>query len=182
MHMKTAFLNGEIKEEVYIEQSEGFKVHGKETDVYRLKKELYGLKQAPRAWYGQIDGFLVRLGFTKSDADSNLYYKDLEGDTLILVLYVDDLFLTRAERLVSWCQKQLSSEFEMKDLGLMHFFLGLEIWQQLNAILVSQGKYTVDILRRFGMMDCKSMVTPMSLNLKKLWSDESDLVDPTMNR
>ena len=64
----------------------------------------------------------------------------------------------------------------------MHFFLGLEIWQLSDAILVSQGKYTVDILRRFGMMDCKSMSTPMTLNLKKLCSDESDLVDPTMYR
>ena len=70
MDMKTTFLNGEIEEEVYIEQPEGFKVHGKETHVCRLKKALYGLKQAPRAWYGRIDGFLVKLGFNKSDADS----------------------------------------------------------------------------------------------------------------
>jgi hypothetical protein len=93
-----------------------------------LKNALYGLKQDPRAWYGRIDGFLVKLGFTKSDVDSNLYYKVVEGDTLILVLYMDYLFLTRAERLVTWCKKHLSSKFEMKDLGLMHFFLGLEIW------------------------------------------------------
>ena len=72
----------------------------------------------------------MKFGFTKSDVDSNLYYKVVQGDTLILVLYVDDLFLTGVERLVSWCKKQLSSEFEMKDLGLMHFLLGLEIWQQ----------------------------------------------------
>ena len=69
-----------------------------------------------------------------------------------------------------------------EDLGLMHYFLGLEIWQQSDAILASQGKYTVDILSRFGMMDCKSMSTPMTLNLKKLCSDDSDLVDPTMYR
>ena len=180
MDVKTAFLSGEIEEEVYIEQSEGFEVHGKETHVCRLKKALYGLKQAPRACYGRIDGFLVKLGFTKSDADSNLYYKVVEGDTLILVLYVDDLFLTEDDRLVSWCKKQLSAEFEMKDLGLMHYFLGLAIWQKPDAILVSQGKYTVDILRRFGMMDSKSMSTPMTTNLKKLSSDDSDLVDPTM--
>ena len=124
----------------------------------------------------------MKLGFTKSDADSNLYYKVVEGDTLILVLYVDDLFLTGEDRLVSWCKKQLSAKFEMKDLGLMHYFLGLEIWQKSDAILASQGKYMVDILRRFGMMDCKSMSTPMTPNLKKLCSDGSDLVDPTMYR
>ena len=75
MDVKTAFLNGEIEEEVHVEQPDGFVVHGKESDVCRLKKALYGLKQAPRAWYGRIDGFLVRLGFTKNVADSNLYYK-----------------------------------------------------------------------------------------------------------
>ena len=101
---------------------------------------------------------------------------------MILVLYVDDLFLTGDDRLVSWCKKQLSTEFEMKDVGLMHYFLGLEIWQKPDTILVSQGKYTVDILRRFGMMDSKSMSTPMTPNLKKLCSDDSDLVDPTMYR
>ena len=152
MDVKTTFLNGEIEEEVYVEQPEGFVVHGKESHVCRLKKAMYALKQAPRAWYGRINGFLVRLGFTKSDADSNMYYKVVEGDTLILVLYVDDLFLIEAERLVTWCKKQLLSEFEMKDLGLMHFFLGLEIWQRSNVILVSQGRYTIDILRRFGMI------------------------------
>ena len=94
----------EIEQEVYIEQREGFEVHGKETHVYILKKTLYGLKQAPRAWYGWIYVFLVRIGFTKSDVDSNLYYKVVEGDTLILVLYVDDLFLTIVERLVTWCK------------------------------------------------------------------------------
>ena len=95
------------------------------------------MKQAPRSWYGQINGFLLRLGFTKSDVDYNLYYKVVEGDMLIMVLYMDELFLTRAERLVTWCKKKLLSEFEMKDLGLMHFFLGVEILQRSDAILVS---------------------------------------------
>ena len=182
MDVKTTFINGEIEEEVYVENLEGFKVHGKETHVCRLKKALYGLKQAPRAWYGQIDGFLPRLEFTKSDVDSNLYYKVVKGDTFIMALYVDCLFLIGEDRLVTWCTKQLSLEFEMKDLGLIQLFLGLEILQQSNVILVSRGKYTVDILRIFGMMHCKSMATPMNLNLKKLYSDELDLVDPTMYR
>ena len=142
----------------------------------QIEESIVWMKQAPRAWYGRIDGFLVKLGFTKSDVDSNLYYKVVVGDTLILVLYVDDLFLTGDDRLVSWCKKQLSAEFEMKDLGLMHYFLGLEIWQKPDAILVSQGKYMVDILRRFGMMDSKSMSTPMTPNIKKLYSDDLDLL------
>ena len=128
MDVKTAFLNGIIKEEVYIEQPEGFVVHGKESHVCKLKKGLNGLKQAPRAWYGRINGFLVSLGFTKSDADPNLYYKVVNDEPLILVLYVVDLFLTGNEKLIVWCKKKLASEFEMKDLGLMHYFLGLEVW------------------------------------------------------
>ena len=94
MDVKTAFLNGIIEEEVYKEQPEGFIVHGKDSHICKLKEALYGLKQAPRAWYGRIDIFLVSLGFTKSDADPNLYYKVVNDEPLILVLYVNDLFLT----------------------------------------------------------------------------------------
>ena len=79
MDVKTVFLNGEIEEELYVEHPDGFIVHGKESHVCRLKKALYGLKQAPRAWYGRINGFIMKLGFTKSIADSNLYYKIVNG-------------------------------------------------------------------------------------------------------
>jgi hypothetical protein len=105
MDVKTAFLNGVIEEEVYIEHPQGFVIHGKESHVCRLKKALYGLKQAPRAWYARIDSYLMSLGFTKSDADPNLYYKVENGCPLILILYVDDLFLTGDEKAHSWVQE-----------------------------------------------------------------------------
>ena len=94
-----------------------------DSHVCKLENTFYGLKQAPHAWYGQIDGFLVSLGFTKSDVDPNLYYKVVNDDPLILVLYVDDLFLTKNEKLILWCKKKLAFEFEMKDLGFMHYLL-----------------------------------------------------------
>ena len=94
MDVKTAFLNGEVEQEVYIEQPEGFVTHDKISHVCKLKKALYGLKQAPRAWYGRIDIFLQSLGFSKSIADPNLYIKIIQNHPVILVLYVDDLFLT----------------------------------------------------------------------------------------
>jgi hypothetical protein len=97
MDVKTTFLNGQVEEEVYIEQPEGFVVHEKESHVCKLRKALYGLKQAPRAWYARIDGYLQSLGFSKSIVDSNLYFKVEENHPLILVLYVDDLFLTGEE-------------------------------------------------------------------------------------
>ena len=99
MDTNTTFLNGVIEEEVYIEHPEGFDVENRETHVCRLHRALYGLKQAPRAWYSRIDSYLWEMGFQRSEADHNLYF--LTGEVpLILVLYVDDLFLTRDERLI----------------------------------------------------------------------------------
>jgi hypothetical protein len=93
-----------------------------------LKKDLYELKQAPRAWYVRINSFLTSLSFTKSKAYSNLYFKVMNDDPVILSLYVDDLFLTRKENIITECKKKTIPEFEMKYLGLMHYFLGLDIW------------------------------------------------------
>jgi hypothetical protein len=161
MDVKTAFLNGAIEEEVYIEQPQGFEVEDKKSHVYRLKKALYGLKQAPRAWYGRIDSFLTSLGFTKSKADSNLYFKIMDNEPV---------------------NRDLPQEFEMKDLGLMHYFLGLEVWQSLERIFLNQGKYTIKILKRFDMLECKSMNTPMEAKLNMLVNTSSDLIDTTLYR
>ena len=176
------FLYGMVKNEVYMEQSLGFETHDRQSHVFRLKKALYGLKQAPRTWYGRIDSFLMSLGFTKSKADSNLYYKVVDGDQVILLMYVDDLFLTGEEKLILDSKRKLIVEFEMKDLGMMPYFLGLEVWQKPGEIMLSQGKYVVEILKRFGMMDCKSMTTPMTTNLKLLGDTTSETVDATLYR
>jgi hypothetical protein len=108
MDVKTTFLNGIIEEEVYIEKPQGFEVHGRESHVCRLKKSLYRLKQAPRAWYSRIDGYLQSMGFTKSEADPNLYFILVGADPLILVLYMDDLFLTGVEELIARVQSRFS--------------------------------------------------------------------------
>ena len=84
----------------------------------KLKKDLYGLKQAPRAWYARIDNYLWGLGFSKSIVDSNIYIKVVKNQTLIMVLYVDDMFLTGEEHLIAQCKRELATEFEMKDMGL----------------------------------------------------------------
>ena len=102
-------------------------IHVKESHVYRMKKDMHGLKKAPRAWYARIDGHLMSLGFSKSIVDPNLYYKIVHGESLILVLYVDDLFLTDAESLIVECKYALAFEFEMRYLGMMHYLLGLEV-------------------------------------------------------
>jgi hypothetical protein len=113
---------------VHIEQPQGFEVEDRKTHVCRLKKALYGLKKAPRSWYGRIDSVLTSLGFTKSKVDSNLYFKVMNDEPTIFLLYVDDLFLIGEENLITDCKKKLTAKFEMKDLGPMHYFLGLEVW------------------------------------------------------
>jgi hypothetical protein len=100
MDVKTVFLNGIIEEEVYIEQLEGFETFDSESHVCKLKRALYGLKEAPRAWYTRINNYFTGLGFTKSEADANLYQILVEGKILIIFLYVDDLISTGDEQLI----------------------------------------------------------------------------------
>jgi hypothetical protein len=182
MDVKTTFLNGVIEEEVYIEQPQGFEVEDRKTHVCRLKKALYGLKQDPRAWYGRIDGFLMSLGFTKSKFDSNIYFKIVNDEPVILLVYVEDLILTGEEKVIIDCKKNPVVEFEMKDLGLMNYFLGLEVWQSPEKIFLNQGKYAIEILNRFDMLEYKSMNTPMETKLKILVDTSSELVDAMMYR
>jgi hypothetical protein len=100
----------------------------------------------------------------------------------MLVLYLHDLFLIGDEKIIDRCKWELTSEFKMKDMGLMHYFLELEVWQRSYKIFNIQGKYTIDILNIFWMMDCKSMVTPMVRNLKLLSDSYSEMVDQMMYR
>eukprot|EP00253_Pinus_taeda_P035948 PITA_35948 len=110
----------------------------------------------------------MKLGFTRNEVDPNLYFKVENDKPLILVLYVDDLFLICADPLIHKCKRELAYEFEMKDLGPMHYFLGLEAWKNPSEIFLSHGKYVVKILERFGMVDCKPVTTLMELNFNKL--------------
>ena len=99
------------------------------------KKTLYGLNQAPHAWNGRIDRYLVNLGFTKSDVDPNIYYKIVEDEPLVLVLYVDDLFLIGNEKLIAWCKKKLAFEFDMKDLGFDALLL------RIRSVAEAEGNF-----------------------------------------
>ena len=112
------------------------------------------------------------MGVSKSKANPNLYFKVIEDEPVILLLYVDDLFLTGNEKHIAYCKKKLDEEFKMKAIGFMYYFLGLEVWQSPEGIFLNQVMYAVEILKRFDMLDCKSMATPMDTNLKLL-SDET---------
>ena len=117
-------------------------------------------------------------------ADPNLYFKVTKGDMLILILYVDDFLITGEEHLINQCKKDLASELEMKALGILHYFLGLEVREKSRNIFLHQKKYIVDILNGFGMWDYQSMSTPMETSLHKLKEAraESKLVNPTLYR
>ena len=177
--VKTAFFNGVVEEEVYVEQPLGFETHDRETHVCKLKKSLYGLKQAPMTWYNKIEIFLTSLVFTKSKENFNLYYKLEEGNPVILLLYVNDLFVTSVDGLIVDTKRKLVGNLKMKELGMMHYFLGMEVWQNADGISLGQGKYAVEVPKRLRMMECKAMTTPMASNLKLLSDASSKTVDAT---
>jgi len=139
LDVKSAFLNGVLQEEIYVEQPEGFVVQGKEDKVYLLKKALYGLKQAPRAWYSRINDHLLNIGFEKSLSVSTLYVKHKGNNVLIVSLYVDDMLVTGDDtRLVEEFKQEMMQAFEMTDLGLMTYFLGIEIKQNENEVFIAK--------------------------------------------
>ena len=98
----------------------------------------------------------------------------------MLLLYVDDLFVTGMDGLIFDTKRKLAIEFEMKELGMMHYFIGMEVWQNTNGISMGQGKYAIEILKRFRMLDCKAMTTPMASNLKLLCDASSKTFDATI--
>jgi hypothetical protein len=126
MNVKSAFLNGELEEEVYIEQPEGFQLSENADYVCKLKKALYGLKQPPKAWYSRLDKYLQQEGFRKGSADINLYIKVSQGNILLIEVYVDDIIFGSDDgRLSKKFAKDMQNEFEMSLLGELSFFLGL---------------------------------------------------------
>ncbi|KAG8475459.1 hypothetical protein CXB51_032225 [Gossypium anomalum] len=149
LDVKSAFLNGFLEEEIYIDQPQGFVVSGKEQMVYKLKKALYGLKQAPRAWYTRIDSYLLSLGFERSISEPNLYVKEKQAETqLIVSLYVDDLLVTGGDRnMLADFKAKMKDTFEMSDLGQMIYFLGMEVQQTHSGIFLGQKTFAAKILR-----------------------------------
>jgi len=169
LDVKTAFLHGELEEEIYMDQPEGFIVPGKEDHVCKLKRSLYGLKQSPRQWYKRFDSFMMSHGFKRSEFDSCVYIKFVEGSPIYLLLYVDDMLIAaKSKKEITTLKKLLSSEFEMKDLGAAKKILGMEITRDRNSglLFLSQQSYIKKVLHRFNMHDAKSVSTPIAPHFK----------------
>ncbi|GJZ22984.1 retrovirus-related pol polyprotein from transposon TNT 1-94 [Tanacetum coccineum] len=180
MDVKTAFLNGPLKEEVYVAQPDGFVDPDHPDNVYRLRKALYRLKQAPRAWYDELSNFLISKGFTKGTIDPTLFTIRYEEDILLVQIYVDDIiFGSLNPKFSKRFEKLMHSRFEMSLMGEMKFFLGLQIHQSPCGIFINQAKYTLDILRKHGMEKGQSIGTPMAMKPKLDADLSGTLVDET---
>jgi hypothetical protein len=169
LDVKNAFLHGLLHEEVYMSQPGGFEDPTFPTHVCKLDKSLYGLKQAPRAWNERFTAFLPSVGFKCSNADPSLFVKVSGSSHVYLLLYVDDIIITGdSEDLITEVKHALQTEFDMKDLGPLHYFLGLEIKYLENGLFLSQHKYAKDLLHKSGMDDCNTHLTPSQAGFKLL--------------
>jgi transposase InsO family protein len=162
MDVKSAFLNGPIKEEVYVEQPPGFEDDRYPDHVCKLSKALYGLKQAPRAWYECLRDFLIANSFKVGKADPTLFTKTCNGDLFVCQIYVDDIIFGSTNQ--KYCEefsRVMTQKFEMSMMGELNYFLGFQVKQLKDGTFISQTKYTQDLLKWFGMKDAKPANTPM---------------------
>ncbi|WVY90442.1 hypothetical protein V8G54_035956 [Vigna mungo] len=170
LDVKTTFLHGDLEEKIYMKQPEGFEEPGKEHLVCRLKKSLYGLKQAPRQWYKKFDSFMIQHNFKKTSADHCVFVKHYEnGESTILLLYVDDMLIVGKDKIkIAALKKALSKSFAMKDLGAVKKILGMKISRDRfrRMLWVSQEDYIEKILKRFNMHNAKSARVPIAGHFK----------------
>lgn len=162
MDVKSAFLNGLIKEEVYVKQPPGFENHNFPKHVFELKKSLYGLKQAPRAWYERLSNFLLENNIIRGKFDTTLFHKTIKKDMIICQIYVDDIiFGTTNATLGKEFSKSMQAEFEMSMMGELKYFLGIQINQTSEGTYVHQTKYVKEILKKFNLNESNMAKTPM---------------------
>jgi len=183
MDVKSAFLNGFIKEDVYVSQPPGFENYDKPNHVYKLKKALYGLKQAPRAWYDRLKTFLVEHEYKMGMVDNTLFVKKKENHIMIVQIYVDDIvFGSTDQSLCDEFANSMHDEFEMSMMGELNFFLGLQIKQLEDGIFINQSKYIKEMLKKFEMENAKPLDTPMATTTRLCLDEESESMDKTKYR
>ncbi|BFG40858.1 hypothetical protein CerSpe_271320 [Prunus speciosa] len=167
MDVKTAFLNGELDEEIYMEQPEGFIVKGQEQKVCKLVKSLYGLKQAPKQWHEKFDHTMMTHGFKINECDKCVYIKTHKNACVIVCLYVDDMLIIGTNKdIINSTKKMLNSNFDMKDLGLADVILGIRVKRNSDGYILTQSHYVETILRKFGHFGNNHAVTPFDASCK----------------
>lgn len=180
LDIKNAFLHGDLEEEIYMEQPPGFIAQGESGLVCKLQKSLYGLKQSPRAWFGRFSNVIQQFGLVRCEADHSVFFRCSSSKTFIyLVVYVDDIVITGDDQEGIQALKQhLFQHFQTKDLGSLHYFLGIEVAQSKSGIAICQRKYALDILEETGLLNCKPADTPMDPNVKLLPNQGEPYSDP----
>ncbi|GJT75551.1 putative ribonuclease H-like domain-containing protein [Tanacetum coccineum] len=183
MDVKSAFLCGKIKEEVYVCQPPGFEDPDFPDRVYKVEKALYGLHQAPRAWYETLSTYLLDNGFQRGKIDKTLFIKRDKSDILLVQVYVDDIiFGFTRKKMCTEFEKMMHKKFQMSSMGELTFFLGLQVKQKEDGIFISQDKYVNEILNKFGFSDVKTTSTPMETQKTLLKDADGEDVDEYLYR
>ncbi|GJZ52194.1 retrovirus-related pol polyprotein from transposon TNT 1-94 [Tanacetum coccineum] len=183
MDVKTAFLNCELKEEVYVSQPEGFVDQDNPSHVYKLKKAMYGLKQALHAWYDMLSSFLISQQFSKGAVDPTLFTQKAGNDLLLVQIYVYDIiFASTNTAICNEFANLMTTKFKMSMMGHMSFFLGLQISQSPRGIFLNQSKYASEIIKKYGLLTSDSEDTPMVENNKLDEDLHGTSVDATLYR
>ncbi|KAH9671623.1 retrovirus-related pol polyprotein from transposon RE1 [Citrus sinensis] len=165
--INNAFLNGDLVEDVFMKQPEGFINVHKPGHICKLNKALYGLKQAPRAWFDKLKETLIKWGFQNSRADTSLFLKKEKGSMIMILIYVDDILITGPNsKVLEDFISYFSSVFALKDLGSLSYFLGIEVSYYNGSIFLSQRKYIRDLLKKTELLSCKGCDTPMTTGTK----------------
>ncbi|KAI3808618.1 hypothetical protein L1987_24573 [Smallanthus sonchifolius] len=182
LDVNNAFLHGDLDEEVYMKVPQGFSKEG-ETRVCRLRQSLYGLKQASRNWYHKFTKFLLSLDFKQSKADHSLFTYQKGGIYVAILIYVDNVIIVgnNAEK-IQQTKQQLDEEFSVKNLGPLKYFLGIEVAKTSDRLVLSQRKYTLDILKDSGMLGCRPSAFPFEQGTKLDKGEEQARVDVTQYR
>lgn len=176
--IQNAFLHGILDEDVYMKQPPGFEDSAHPKFLCKLDKSLYGLKQAPRAWFFRLSGTLIKLGFQASKADVSLFIFNRDGIQMYILIYVDDIIIiSSSSSTTNRLLLQLRNEFAVKDLGQLHYFLGIEVHHTPTGLVLAQRKYIQDLLLRTNMDTSKGVPTPM-LPTDKLSLHTVDLLSP----
>jgi hypothetical protein len=180
MDVKSAFLNDDLKEEVYVHQPPGFAISGKEGKVLRLRKALYGLRQALMAWNAKLDSTLKGMGFGQSPHEAAIYRWGNGGNALLVGVYVDDLVITGTKDTeVAAFKEEMKATFQMSDLGLLSFYLGIEVHQSDSGITLWQTAYAKRVVEMAGLTDCNPALTSMEERLKLSRDSTTEEVDAT---
>ncbi|XP_052107967.1 uncharacterized mitochondrial protein AtMg00810-like [Arachis duranensis] len=181
MDVKNAFLNGDLKQKVYMKPPPGYPCPSRK--VCLLRKALYGLKQAPREWFDKFSSTICDLGFTSSPHENAIFIRKSERGVVLLLLYVDDMIITGDDvDGISELKTSLHHTFEMKDLGSLSYFLGLEVISTDDGIYLSQAKYASNLLARAGITDSRTESTPIEPNVRFTPMDGTALDNPTLYR